>query len=191
MTESMNSLLELEEERKYWENKSLEYKLLSFKDSYIIQSKNIQLKNEKDSLLQENNELQNQISELNHNISQIKEMRENSEIILSKLNSEISSLKNLNQNNQNEINSLKEYWKNINKTNNIVNHILTFPEDFKKKVYNICSEKVNSVLNSNNPINNNIPQQNYCYNPMMLNSYIMNPQMMFPNVYQQNENFKK
>ena len=190
MSESMNSLLELEEERKYWENKLLKHKLLAYKNSYLINSKNEQLKNEKETLLQENEELQNQISELKHSIFQIKEMTEKSEMIISKLNSEISSIKNLNQKTQSEINSLKEYWKNINKTNNIVNHILSFPNEFKEKVYKICSEKVNSVLNSNNPINSNIPQQNYYYNPMMMNSYIM-PQMMFPNIYQKNTGFKK
>ena len=191
MTESMNSLLELEEERKFWENKLLEHKLFSFKNSYIIHSKNIELKNEKDHLLQENKELENQISELKNNISQIKEMKENSEIILSKLNSEISSIKTINEKNQNEINTLKEYWKNINKTNNIINHILKFPEEFKKKVYTICSEKINSVLNSNNPMTNNMKQQNYYYNPMMMNSYIMTPQMMFINTFQKNESVKK
>ena len=117
-------------------------------------------------------------------------MKENSELLLSKLNSDISSTKNINQQTQNQINSLKEYWKNINKTNNIVNHILTFPEEFKQKVYKICTERVSSVLNI--PINNNIPQSNYYYmNPMMMNNYMMNPQMMFSNMYQQQDGFKK
>ena len=190
MSESINSLLELEEERNFWENKLLEHKLLSYKNSYIINSKNLKLKKQKDVVTKENIDLQNQISQLKDNISRIKEMKENSELLLSKLNSDISSTKNINQQTQNQINSLKEYWKNINKTNNIVNHILTFPEDFKQKVYKICTERVSSVLNI--PINNNIPQSNYYYmNPMMMNNYMMNPQMMFSNMYQQQDGFKK
>ena len=191
MSESINSLLELEEERNFWENKLLEHKLLSYKNSYIINSKNLKLKKQKDVVTKENIDLQNQISQLKDNISRIKEMKENSELLLSKLNSDISSTKNINQQTQNQINSLKEYWKNINKTNNIINHILKFPEEFKKKVYNICSEKINSVLNSNNPMTNNMKQQNYYYNPMMMNSYIMTPQMMFINTFQKNESLKK
>ena len=190
MTESMNSLLELEEERNFWENKLLEHKLLAYKNSYTINSKNVKLKKQKDAIIKENIDLQNQISQLNDNISRIKEMKENSELLLSKLNSDITSTKNINQQTQNQINSLKEYWKNINKTNNIVNHILTFPEEFKQKVYKICTERVNSVLNI--PMNNNIPQSNYYYmNPMMMNNYMMASQMMFPNMYQQQESFKK
>ena len=172
MSESINSLLELEEERNFWENKLLEHKLLSYKNSYIINSKNLKLKKQKDVVTKENIDLQNQISQLKDNISRIKEMKENSELLLSKLNSDISST------------------KNINKTNNIVNHILTFPEEFKQKVYKICTERVSSVLNI--PINNNIPQSNYYYmNPMMMNNYMMNPQMMFSNMYQQQDGFKK
>jgi chromosome segregation ATPase len=186
----INSLSELEEERNFWENKLLEYKLLAYKNSYTINSKNIKLKKQKDAIIKENIDLQNQISQLNDNISRIKEMKENSELLLSKLNSDITSTKNINQQTQNQINSLKEYWKNINKTNNIVNHILTFPEEFKQKVYKICTERVNSVLNI--PMNNNIPQSNYYYmNPMMMNNYMMASQMMFPNMYQQQESFKK
>ena len=190
MSESINSLSELEEERNFWENKLLEHKLLAYKNSYTINSKNIKLKKQKDAIIKENIDLQNQISQLNDNISRIKEMKENSELLLSKLNSDITSTKNINQQTQNQINSLKEYWKNINKTNNIVNHILTFPEEFKQKVYKICTERVNSVLNI--PMNNNIPQSNYYYmNPMMMNNYMMASQMMFPNMYQQQESFKK
>jgi chromosome segregation ATPase len=190
MSESINSLLELEEERNFWENKLLEHKLLAYKNSYTINSKNVKLKKQKDAIIKENIDLQNQISQLNDNISRIKEMKENSELLLSKLNSDITSTKNINQQTQNQINSLKEYWKNINKTNNIVNHILTFPEEFKQKVYKICTERVNSVLNI--PMNNNIPQSNYYYmNPMMMNNYMMASQMMFPNMYQQQESFKK
>ncbi len=190
MSESINSLLELEEERNFWENKLLEHKLLSYKNSYTINSKNLNLKKQKDSIIKENKDLQNQISQLKENISRIKEMKENSELLLSKLNSDISSTKNINQQTQNQINSLKEYWKNINKTNNIVNHILTFPEEFKQKVYKICTERVNSVLNI--PMNNNIPQSNYYYmNPMLMNNYMMSPQMMFSNMYQQQDGFKK
>ena len=190
MSESINSLSELEEERNFWENKLLEHKLLAYKNSYTINSKNIKLKKQKDAIIKENIDLQNQISQLNDNISRIKEMKENSELLLSKLNSDITSTKNINQQTQNQINSLKEYWKNINKTNNIVNHILTFPEEFKQKVYKICTERVNSVLNI--PMNNNIPQSNYYYmNLMMMNNYMMASQMMFPNMYQQQESFKK
>ena len=190
MSESINSLSELEEERNFWENKLLEHKLLAYKNSYTINSKNVKLKKQKDAIIKENIDLQNQISQLNDNISRIKEMKENSELLLSKLNSDITSTKNINQQTQNQINSLKEYWKNINKTNNIVNHILTFPEEFKQKVYKICTERVSSVLNI--PINNNIPQSNYYYmNPMMMNNYMMNPQMMFSNMYQQQDGFKK
>jgi chromosome segregation ATPase len=190
MSESINSLSELEEERNFWENKLLEHKLLAYKNSYTINSKNVKLKKQKDAIIKENIDLQNQISQLNDNISRIKEMKENSELLLSKLNSDITSTKNINQQTQNQINSLKEYWKNINKTNNIVNHILTFPEEFKQKVYKICTERVNSVLNI--PMNNNIPQSNYYYmNPMMMNNYMMASQMMFPNMYQQQESFKK
>ena len=190
MSESINSLSELKEERNFWENKLLEHKLLAYKNSYTINSKNIKLKKQKDAIIKENIDLQNQISQLNDNISRIKEMKENSELLLSKLNSDITSTKNINQQTQNQINSLKEYWKNINKTNNIVNHILTFPEEFKQKVYKICTERVNSVLNI--PMNNNIPQSNYYYmNPMMMNNYMMASQMMFPNMYQQQESFKK
>ncbi len=190
MSESINSLSELEEERNFWENKLLEHKLLAYKNSYTINSKNVKLKKQKDAIIKENIDLQNQISQLNDNISRIKEMKENSELLLSKLNSDITSTKNINQQTQNQINSLKEYWKNINKTNNIVNHILTFPEEFKQKVYKICTERVNSVLNI--PMNNNIPQSNYYYmNPMLMNNYMMSPQMMFSNMYQQQESFKK
>ena len=189
MSESINSLSELEEERNFWENKLLEHKLLAYKNSYTINSKNVKLKKQKDAIIKENIDLQNQISQLN-NISRIKEIKENSELLLSKLNSDITSTKNINQQTQNQINSLKEYWKNINKTNNIVNHILTFPEEFKQKVYKIGTERVNSVLNI--PMNNNIPQSNYYYmNPMMMNNYMMASQMMFPNMYQQQESFKK
>ena len=190
MSESINSLSELEEERNFWENKLLEHKLLAYKNSYTINSKNVKLKKQKDAIIKENIDLQNQISQLNDNISRIKEMKENSELLLSKLNSDITSTKNINQQTQNQINSLKEYWKNINKTNNIVNHILTFPEEFKQKVYKICTERVNSVLNI--PMNNTIPQSNYYYmNLMMMNNYMMASQMMFPNMYQQQESFKK
>ena len=190
MSESINSLLELEEERNFWENKLLEHKLLAYKNSYTINSKNIKLKKQKDAIIKENIDLQNQISQLNDNISRIKEMKENSELLLSKLNSDLTSTKNINQQTQNQINSLKEYWKNINKTNNIVNHILTFPEEFKQKVYKIGTERVNSVLNI--PMNNTIPQSNYYYmNLMMMNNYMMASQMMFPNMYQQQESFKK
>ena len=38
---------------------------------------------------------------------------------------------------------------------------------------------------------NNMKQQNYYYNPMMMNSYIMTPQMMFINTFQKNESLKK
>ena len=38
-----------------------------------------------------------------------------------------------------------------------MNHILTFDEEFRKKIYNICSERVNYVLQFNTPMG--YPQQ--------------------------------
>lgn len=185
--ESLNTLLQLKEEKEYWEDKLLELKLKSCKNSFLNSKKEKMLESKLSSLQANNNLKKQKIAELNEQISQIKSSEKSKESQLASLDSLINLSTHANKELENEIHQLNDYLINLNNTENIVEHILSFPQEFRNKIYNICSERVSYVLQFNTPmgypqqqVNNNIKpeykqhiQQNYVYGyglrqPMMM-----------------------
>ena len=153
----LNLQLKLKEEKEYWEDKLLELKLKNCKTNFIEEKSSQNLKSKLSSLQSQNASLKQKISELKSSIAALKSSEKNKESKLSAIDTNISISTKTNQDLQNQIKSLKEYLVNFNITDNIVNHILTFDEEFRKKIYNICSERVNYVLQFNTPMG--YPQQ--------------------------------
>lgn len=155
--DTLNLELKLKEEKDYWEDKLLELKLKNCKTNFFEEKSCQNLKSKLSSLQSQNNSLKEKISELKSSIASLKSSEKNKESKLSAIETNISNSTKTNQDLQNQIKSLNEYLVNLNITDNIVNHILTFDEDFRKKIYNICSERVNYVLQFNTPMG--YPQQ--------------------------------
>lgn len=184
--ESLNTLLQLKEEKEYWEDKLLELKLKACKNSFL-NSKNEKMLESKLSSLQAKNNLQKQkIAELNEQISQIKSSEKSKENQLASLDSLINLSTHTNQELETEIKQLNDYLVNLNNTENIVEHILSFPQEFRNKIYNICSERVSYVLQFNTPmgypqhqVNNNIKSEYKQHIPQnFVYGYGVRPPMM-------------
>ncbi len=152
--EDLNNEMKRREREEYYEDKLLELKMKSFLDTYkinhVISKYKIQLdelNKEKDSLLKEKEILVKKISK-------IEEEKNNYEDTLNDLDNQISEAEKDSKNLDNLIIKQQEYMQNLNMEDNLLNHIIkTFPDPFKKKIFEICSNNVREALNTNKSSN--------------------------------------
>jgi hypothetical protein len=157
--EDLNSEMKKREREEYYEDKLLELKMQKFLDNYLIENELSKYKNklselniEKESLLEEKENLLNKISE-------IKEAKLNYENTIKDLDTKIKEEENNKKKIENEIKSLQNMLKEENEVNYIIKN---FSDEFKKEIYDICSKKVNEALKSNNSerVNNSKKEKN-------------------------------
>ena len=149
--EDLNNEIKNREKEEYYEDKLLELKMKSFLDDYIINHELSKYKTELDDLNKEKESLLNQKDILLRKISEIEEANNNYDDTLNDLDLKISEAEKISKDLDSQIISQQEYIKNLSEEDNLVNHILkTFPESFKKQIYEICSKNVSEALNSNN-----------------------------------------
>ena len=159
--EELNNEMKKREREEYYEDKLLELKMQKFLDNYRIEhelskykNKLTELKSEKESLIKEKEDL----SEKLLNIEQVKT---NYEKTIKDLDTKITEAKNTNKDIVSKINKQQEYLQNMAKEDNLLNYIIkNFSDEFKKKIYEICSKRVDEALkNNNSDSKNNISEE--------------------------------
>jgi len=174
---SSQELLSLKEEKEFYVQKLLNLKL---KQTIINFQFNKQISLKKNDLLineEEKKNLENNLLIIKEKLNNLKEKEKNFEKDFSLLNSQINDLKKQKENLINEIKNINEYLSNIYKTDNIIQHILTFDKEFQKKIYNLCMDKVKNVLYNQNNFNNN--NNSNFYNNYYQNNNFRQPVMMY------------
>lgn len=160
--EDLNMRMKKREREDYYEDKLLELKMQKFLDNYLLEhelskykSKLSDLKNEKVSLLKEKEDLRNKISER-------RQAKKNYEKTIKDLDSKISDAKNNKKEIESNIKIQREYLEEMTKEENLVNYIIkNYQNDFKKEIYEICSNSVHEALkNKDLESKNNIKEKN-------------------------------
>ena len=145
-SDDINTILKLQEEKEYWEDKLLELKLKSIKNNFSTKKQNTNLTSELTENEAELISLQEAISDLRQKIHQTEKAKTEKERKLNSIDNQIKKAKNESKELTEQINSLSNYYMNINLPENIVQHILTMKDDFKQKIYNECTRRVNDAL---------------------------------------------
>ena len=149
--EDLNNEIQNREKEEYYEDKLLELKMKSFLDDYIINHELSKYKNELDDLNKEKESLLNEKDILVKKISELEEQKNNYEDTLNDLVLKISEADQVSKDINSQIMSHQKFITNLQNEDNLVNHIIkTFPEPFKKKIYEFCSKNVSEALNNNN-----------------------------------------
>ena len=149
--EDLNNELKIREREEFYEDKLLELKMQKFLDNYLIEHKLSQYKNnlaelklEKESLLQEKENLA-------HKVSEMEDEKTNYENTMKDLDKKIKEAENTKKKLQLDINSQQAYLQKMENEDNLVNYIINnFSDDFKKEIYEICTKKVHEALKNNN-----------------------------------------
>ena len=148
--EDLNNEMKRREREEYYEDKLLELKMKSFLDTYKINHVMSKYKIELDELNKEKDSLLKEKEILVKKISKIEEEKNNYEDTLNDLDNKISEAEKDSKNLDNLIRKQQEYAQNLLLDDNLFNHIIkTFPDPFKKKVFDICSKNVREALNTN------------------------------------------
>ena len=143
---NLNLKYQLNEECLYWKNKLLELKLKSCKDTYSSKSFSNKLQNELMLLTNKNKDIEDEIDKYKTQIMEYKNKENESLVHINKVNKEIQDAQQKTEDINKEIKETTDYLWTIAKTENIIQHMLTFPQSFKDKVFKICNDKVNMIL---------------------------------------------
>ena len=153
--EDLNNEIKNREKEEYYEDKLLELKMKSFLDDYIINHELSKYKLELEELNKEKDSLLNEKDIILEKITKIEKDNNNYEDTLNDLDLKISQAENISKDLDSQIITQQKYNVNLTKDDNLLNHIIkTFPEPFKKQIYEICSKNVSEALNNNNNTNN-------------------------------------
>lgn len=148
--EDLNNEMKRREREEYYEDKLLELKMKSFLDNYKINNFISKYKAELDELNKEKDNLLEEKENLVKNISEIKEEYNNYEDAINDLDKQISEAEKDSQNLDSLISDQQEYEKSMDIEDNLLDHIMkTFPDIFKKKIYEFCSNNFKKALNNN------------------------------------------
>ena len=152
--EGLNNEMKKREREEYYEDKLLELKMQKFIDNYLIEHELSKYKNKLTELNSEKESLLKEKEDLSHKIKEIEEEKTNYEKKIQELDSKITEAKNNKKELESNISKEQEYLKNMGKEDNLVHYIIkNFSDEFKKKIYEICSKKVNEALKNNNSDN--------------------------------------
>ena len=152
--EDLNNEMKRREREEYYEDKLLELKMKSFLDTYKINHVITKYKTELDELNKEKDSLLKEKEVLLEKISEIEEEKNNYENTINNLDKQISEAENESKNLDKLITDHQEYVQNLSLEDNLLNHIIeTFPDSFKKRIYEICSKNVREALNTNKSSN--------------------------------------
>ena len=143
---NMNVKYQLNEECVYWKNKLLELKLKACKDTYSCKSFSNKLQNELITLTNTNKDIENEIEKYKQQIMEYKNKENETLVNIEKVNKEIQNAQQKTEDINKEIKETTDYLWTIAKTENIIQHMLSFPQSFKDKVFKICNDKVNMIL---------------------------------------------
>jgi chromosome segregation ATPase len=158
--EELNNEIKIREREEYYEDKLLELKMKSFLDNYKINHVLSKYKTELDDLNKVKNSLLNEKEVMVKKISEIEEEKNNYDNTINSLDKQISEAENESKKLDALILEQEEYVKNISLEDNLLEHIIkTFPDIFKKKIYDICSKNVTEALKTNKNTNKNINQK--------------------------------
>ena len=154
--EDLNNEMKKREREEYYEDKLLELKMQKFLDNYLIEHELSKYKNKLDQLNAEKESLLKEKKILSNKIAEIKEEKSNYENAIQDINQKITEEENKKKEIEKEIKSQQQFLQKMGNKDNLVNFIIkNFSEEFNKKIYEICSKKVNEALKNNNPENKN------------------------------------
>ena len=143
---NLNLKYQLNEECRYWKNKLLELKLKACKDTYSSKTFSSKLQNELTVLTNKNKDIEDEIDKYKQQIMEYKNKENESLLNIDKVNKEIQEAQQKTEDINKEIKDTADYLWTIAKTENIIQHMLSFPQSFKDKVFKICNDKVNMIL---------------------------------------------
>ena len=149
--EELNNEMKKREREEYYEDKLLELKMQKFLDNYRIENELSKYKNKLTELKSEKESSIKEKEDLSEKILNIEQEKTNYEKTIKDLDTKISEAKNTNKDIVSKINKQQEYLQNMAKEDNLLNYIIkNFSDEFKKKIYEICSKRVDEALKNNN-----------------------------------------
>ena len=153
--EDLNNEMKKREREEYYEDKLLELKMQQFLDNYLTEHELSKYKNKLSELNSEKESLLNEKENLSKKILEIEEAKANYENTLNDLNEKISQEENIQKDIESQITSKQDYLRNMENEENLVNYIIkNFSDEFKKEIYELCSKKVNEALKNKDTGNN-------------------------------------
>lgn len=143
---TIDNQLKYEEEKEYWQDKILESKMKAKKDYYHLNQSMVRLKEDLDKETQKNEILAKEYIKAKSQLTQLKKSQQTIDDQLDAINAEKTEVYQKNEDLTKQVMSMNDYLHKLNTTDNLIAHFLSFPTEFTKQVYALCTERVNAVL---------------------------------------------
>lgn len=143
---TINMQLKYEEGKEYWQDKILESKMKAKKDYYYFNQSKKKLNEDLEREKQKNEILTQEYNSFKTQLTQIKNSQQIIDDQLNVINADTNEVYQKNEELTKQIMSMNDYINKLNTTDNLITHFLSFPPEFTKQAYDLCTERVNTVL---------------------------------------------